>query len=346
MALSRERALEDPWLAGLSEAIWSKDEFSMLPLDYRVVPRRAYRGPRLSTEGMRVVFCGIPSDYGTSFLLHLLALRSNVCAVVCSTRWQRTHPTADLLARIAGHVGRPVEVVPNVNAEAFRNCLNEYAPDVVLMASFDQIVGAPTLAVPRLGWINVHPSRLPRHRGPEPIYWTIMGGDREAGITLHWTVPRIDAGPILAQRTVAVGAAETSGSLARKLVEAGLPALEETLERLQAGDVDAREPDLAQGSYEPPVARPEVDWNQPYQVIDRLVRAGSPDQPPATVADGERRYVLAVRRLKGRRQERPGLLAERDGHLLAATSDAVVEVTWRPFGHTHALRPLRGQQFP
>ena len=346
MALSREAALDDPWLGALSRAVWAKPEFSMLPLDYRVVPRQAYRGPRLSTDGLRVVFCGIPSDYGTGFLLHLLARRANVCAVVCSTRWQRTHPTADLLARIAGHVGRPVEVVQNVNAEAFRNCLNEYAPDVVVMASFDQIIAAPTLSVPRLGWINVHPSCLPRHRGPEPIYWTIMGGDAEAGITLHWAAPRIDAGPILAQRTVAVRPDDTSGSLARRLVEAGLPALDETLERLQAGDLSAREPDLAQGSYEPPVIRPEVDWNQPYEAIDRLVRAGSPDQPPATLVDGERRYVLAVRRLKARRKERPGLISDRDGRMLAATGDAVIEIAWRPFGHTHAVRPLRGQQFP
>ena len=244
MALLKEAALDDPWLGALSRAVWAKPEFSMLPLDYRVVPRQAYRGPRLSRDGLRVVFCGIPSDYGTGFLLHLLARRANVCAVVCSTRWQRTHPTADLLARIAGHVGRPVEVVQNVNAEAFRNCLNEYAPDVVVMASFDQIITAPTLSVPRLGWINVHPSCLPRHRGPEPIYWTIMGGDAEAGITLHWAVPRIDAGPILAQRTVAVRPDDTSGSLARRLVEAGLPALDETLERLQAGDLSAREFDF------------------------------------------------------------------------------------------------------
>lgn len=348
MALAPSIALEDPWLSALSSAIWAKHEFSMIPLDYQAVPRHAYRGPPLATDGLRVVFCGIPSDYGTSFLLRLLARRANLGAVVCSTRWQRTHPTADLLARIAGHIGRPVEVVQNVNAEPFRNCLRAYGPDVVVMASFDQIVGAETLAVPRLGWINVHPSLLPRHRGPEPIYWTIMGGDPEAGITLHWAVPRIDAGPILAQRAVPVGPSETSGTLARRLVEAGLPALDETLARLQSGDVRAREPDLQAGSYEPPVTQPEVDWDQPYRLIDRLARAGSPDQPPATLAGGERRYVLAVRRVPGRRRgrARPGPLRDLDGRMLAATRDAVVEVAWRPFGHTHAVRPLRRQQFP
>ena len=77
--------------------------------------------------------------------------------------------------------------------------LRAYRPDVVVMASFDQILSADTLAVPTRAWLNIHPSLLPRHRGPEPIYWTIVNGDVEAGITSHHTVPRIDAGPILAQ---------------------------------------------------------------------------------------------------------------------------------------------------
>src|SRR6202043_3960659 len=120
-------------------------------------------------------------------------------------------------ARIAGHLGRPVEVTANVNAEPFVRSLRAYRPDVVVMASFDQIVAAEALAVPTRAWLNIHPSLLPRHRGPEPIYWTIANGDREAGISVHLTVPRIDAGPILAQRRLAVSAAETAGTLARGL---------------------------------------------------------------------------------------------------------------------------------
>ncbi|HYM50087.1 MAG TPA: formyltransferase family protein [Candidatus Limnocylindrales bacterium] len=340
------RAFDDAWLEGLWDDIWAKREFSMIPLDYQEVPSLPYQGQRAAGDRLRVVFCGIPSDYGTSFLLHLIGKRVNLAAVVCSTRWQRTHPTTDLLARIAGHIGTPVEIAASVNTPAFRNCLKAYAPDVVVMASFDQIIDAQTLAVPRRGWINVHPSLLPRHRGPEPIYWAIRNGDATAGITLHWTVPRIDAGPILAQEAVPMRKAETAGTLARRLVEAGLPALDRTLDRLERGDLPGRQPALEDGSYEPPVRETELDWDASFEEIDRLVRAGSPDQPPRLAVDGERRYVLAVRRLRARRGERPGLLGDRDGRVLAATSDAVVEVLWRGFGHTHAVRPLRHQQFP
>jgi methionyl-tRNA formyltransferase len=375
-ALAPRPAFDDPWLNELAGRIWSKPEFSMVPIDLEEVPARPYAGPRLDDRGLRVVFCGIPSDYGTSFLLHLIEKRVNLVAVVCSTRWQRTHPKADLVARIAGHLGRPVEVTANANAEPFTRSLRAYRPDVVVMASFDQILAAETLAVPTRGWLNIHPSLLPRHRGPEPIYWTIANGDAEAGITVHLTVPRIDAGPILAQRRTRVSDDETAGTLSKKLVAEGLLALDDTLARLELGTAEAIPFDPAQGSYEPPVRHAELDWDQPLQQIDRLVRAGHPDQPPYFTYRGQRRYVYGVRpvnpdsvpleRLKrshGTDVSNARMALKRhsrgatprapiawaggpDGEMVAAVQDAVVAVRWRPVGHTHAVRPLAKQQFP
>src|SRR2546428_13552194 len=116
------------------------------------------------------------------------------------------------------------------------------------MASFDQIVRPDVLAIPRLGWLNIHPSLLPRHRGPEPIYWAIAQGDRETGITPHWAAERIDAGPILEQRTVPILPIHTAGTLCKLLVAAGLEALDATMIRLAAGGTHARLPDLAGGA--------------------------------------------------------------------------------------------------
>jgi methionyl-tRNA formyltransferase len=349
---------DDPWLDELATRIWSKPEFSMVPIDVEEVPARPYAGPRLDDRGLRVVFCGIPSDYGSAFLLHLIEKRVNLVAAVCSTRWQRTHPKPDLVARIAGHLGRPVEVTANANAEPFVRCLQAYRPDVVVMASFDQILTAETLAVPTRGWLNIHPSLLPRHRGPEPIYWTIASGDAEAGITVHLTVPRIDAGPILAQRRVELSDGETAGTLSKRLVAEGLLALDETLARLEAGKAEAIPVDLKQGSYEPPVRQSELDWDQPVQQIDRLVRAGHPDQPPYFTYRGRRRYVYGVRpvnpdsvtaqRLKRSHGTKAPLAwaGGPAGEMLAVVQDAAVAVRWRPVGHTHATRPLAKQQFP
>jgi len=346
VAVPQRGSLNDPWLDELSSRIWSKPEFSMVPIDVAEVPRAPYSGPPLDERGLRIVFFGIPSDYGTAFLLHLIEKRANIVAVVCSTRWQRTHPKADLLARIAGHLGRPVEVTADANAPAFVRCLRAYEPDVVVMASFDQIMTAETLAVPRRGWLNVHPSLLPRHRGPEPIYWTIANGDAEAGITVHLTVPRIDAGPILAQKRIEVRDVDTAGTLSKRLVAEGLPALDETLVRLQAGDARPIAPSET-ATYEPPVRQIELDWDQPLVQIERLVRAGHPDQPPSFSYRGRRRFVYAVRRIGQHAGTRLGVTASLPhDEMQAVVRDAVVAVRWRPVGHTHAVRPLARQQFP
>jgi methionyl-tRNA formyltransferase len=346
VAVPQHGPLDDPWLRDLSSQIWSKPEFSMVPIDVADVPRAPYSGPPLDERGPRLVFFGIPSDYGTAFLLHLIEQRANLVAVVCSTRWQRTHPKADLIARIAGHLGRPVEVTADANAEAFVRCLGAYAPDVVVMASFDQIMTAETLAVPSRGWLNVHPSLLPRHRGPEPIYWAIASGDTEAGITVHLTVPKIDAGPILAQRRIEIRDDDTAGTLSKRLVAQGLPALDETLARLRSGEAHAVIPTEA-GSYEPPVRQVELDWDQPFVQIDRRVRAGHPDQPPYFSYRGRRRFVYAIRRIGPRAGKGLGITASLPpDEMQAVVRDAIVAVRWRPEGHTHAVLPLARQQFP
>jgi methionyl-tRNA formyltransferase len=346
-ALDRGTTLEDDWLANLSSRIWAKPEFSMVPIDIDEVPQRSYAGPPLQDTGDRIVFFGIPSDYGTAFLLHLIERRANLVAVVCSTRWQRTHPKPDLIARIAGHIGRPVEITADANTDAFIRSLQAYAPDVVVMASFDQILHTPALAVPRRAWLNVHPSLLPRHRGPEPIYWTIASGDREAGITVHRTVPQIDAGPILAQRRTDVQPTDTAGTLAKRLVAEGLSALDDTLAELGTGRSRPVPPRLDRGSYEPPVKHVELDWDQPYDQIDRLVRAGHPDQPPYFGYRGRRRFVEGVRRLRSRAGEPLGVLEALPGDEIAvAVRDTVLAASWRSVGHSHASPPVAKQDFP
>src|SRR5207244_10803843 len=90
-ALGRRARFDSPWLDDLSARIWSKPEFSMVPIELEAVPTEPYAGPRLDEQGLRVVFCGIPSDYGTAFLLYLIERRVILVVAVCSARWQRNH---------------------------------------------------------------------------------------------------------------------------------------------------------------------------------------------------------------------------------------------------------------
>ena len=172
---------------------------------------------------------------------------------------------------------------------------------------------------------------------------------------MHLTEPRIDAGPILAQRRVDVFDSDTAGSLSKRLVAEGLSALNETLDAVKAGKADPVPYELKPGTYDPPVRQVGIDWDQPFAQIDRLVRAGHPDQPPYFSYRGRRRYIYTLRRVNsdasnappgtGSRAPVPWVGGPAD-EMLAIVRDAVVAVRWRPVGHTHAVRPLAKQQFP
>ncbi len=274
----------------LRESLWQRREFSFIP-DRNVAP---LDGEARSSGEHRLLFAGFPSDYSLAFLLALLEIEDvEVVGVLTSPGAHEAILGDNALSRIADHIGVPLLRAWRVNDE--HSLLDVAALDLdgVVMASFDQIIGARMLAVPRKGWINVHPSALPARRGPEPVYWTIAEGDTVAGITLHRAVPKVDAGPVLAQRTVQVAPDDTSGTLARRLSEAGVGVLGDAIGRLLSGDPG--EPiDLSGATYAPSVGHRHVDAAPSTEAALRMIRAGVPNMPAWTTVDGRITYVLAA----------------------------------------------------
>lgn len=282
---------ESAYLDAVERALWARASFSFHPDRRLSDPEGQARRPG---GGPRVVFTGFPSDYSLAFLLALFHLDVDVVGIVTSPG---AHPAilgTNALSQIADHLGIPLLRLWRVNDEHARQDLAALAPDAVVMASFDQIVGARALAIPRHGWMNIHPSLLPAYRGPEPIYWTILEGVTETGITLHRAVPRFDAGPVLARRVVAVRPDDTAGTLTRRLCAAGVEALPEAVARLVA-DEEGEPIDADAGSYRPSVGHRRLDQAPSAVVAERMVRAGVPNMPAWTVLDGRPTYVLASR---------------------------------------------------
>ena len=108
-------------------------------------------------------------------------------------------------------------------------------PDIVVCMGFPWKIPPDALAVPRLGWLNGHPSLLPLHRGPLPVAWAIREGDKEIGFTIHRMDAELDTGPILAQRRLPIGEYEPPDAFYARLGPVGMEALAEALERLAGG---------------------------------------------------------------------------------------------------------------
>lgn len=286
-------------------ALWDQPEFSFIPdRDLAVLP-----GAARTTPGKRVLFAGFPSDYSLAFLLALLRLEGvQVVGLLTSPGAHDAILGDNALSRIADHAGIPLLRAWRVNDEHTLLDLAELDLDAVVMASFDQIIRARALEVPRHGWMNIHPSALPARRGPEPVYWTIADGDPVAGITLHRAVAKVDAGPMLAQRTTAVADDDTSGTLTKRLSQLGVDALDAAVSDLLA-DLPGTPIDISAGTYAPSVGHRHLDRAESAASALRMVRAGVPNMPAWTAIDDRPAYVRAAH-LQTEATTKPSLVFE------------------------------------
>jgi methionyl-tRNA formyltransferase len=145
--------------------------------------------------------------------------------------------------------------VAEFEAEALRTQIDELLatqkPDLIVSWYFTRRIEAAWLEYARLGGIGVHPSLLPRHRGPNPFFWAIDGGDEVTGVSVHWLVDTYDAGDVIAQRSIPVGQHD-AWQLARALDRVSLQALRESVSRLAQGEkVVSTAQDEAQVSWAP-----------------------------------------------------------------------------------------------
>lgn len=107
--------------------------------------------------------------------------------------------------------------------------------DLIVVASFGRILKAALIGVPRLGCINVHPSLLPRYRGPEPFYWVLANREKTTGVTIHYIDGGIDSGDIIVQRALEIRPDETESTLMKRSARVAAELLHEAIPLLIAG---------------------------------------------------------------------------------------------------------------
>ena len=161
---------------------------------------------------------------------------------------------------------------------AARRAIADLAPDAIIVAAYGLFLPEDTLAVPRLGCLNIHPSLLPRHRGPSPVATAILGGDETTGVTIMLLDEGMDTGPVLAQRETRIGADETCDRLTARLFDMGASLLTETLDQWSAGNISPTPQNDADATITQRLQRADgrIDWNQPADSISRQIRAFTP----------------------------------------------------------------------
>lgn len=194
------------------------------------------------------------------------------------------------------------------------------APDFLFSFYYRRMLGAPLLALPRRGALNMHGSLLPRYRGRAPVNWAILHGERQTGATLHYMVEKPDAGDIVAQQAVPILPDDTAREVFDKVTVAAEIALDTVLPALAAGTAPRRPQNLAGGSYfggrSPKDGR--IDWGCDARQIHDLVRAVAPPYPGALtyVAQWPAR-ILSTRVIDETTRTNMAALRVRDGVIQA-----------------------------
>ena len=165
--------------------------------------------------------------------------------------------------------------------------------DLGVIVAYGGLVPKKVLAIPRLGWINLHFSLLPQWRGAAPVQRAIMAGDTVAGATVFQLVEQLDAGDIFATMTEPIGAQQTAGALLTQLSFSGAALLSRVVDSLADGSAVAV-PQLGEVTLAPKlnVDDGRIDWSQTAQVVHNQVRGVTPEPGASTQIDGKRLKIL------------------------------------------------------
>ncbi len=161
--------------------------------------------------------------------------------------------------------------------EAMEQLLN-WAPELIVVAAFGQILRQDVLDLPVYGCINVHASLLPRWRGAAPINAAILHGDEETGITIMKMDAGLDTGPILSQRSIGLRPDDSAGSVLEKLSRLGADLLSETLPEYLSGRLTSRTQPEEGVTYAAMLKKEDgqLDFSQDVHELERRVRAFNP----------------------------------------------------------------------
>jgi methionyl-tRNA formyltransferase len=230
---------------------------------------------------MRIVFCGTP-QFAVPSLKYLLA-QDDFEIVSVYTQPDRPRGRGQEISfspvkEMAVAAGIDMQQPAKVRAPEVEEHLRELAPDAIVIIAYGQIIPARLLPIPRLGWINLHASLLPKYRGAAPIQWAIASGETVTGNTTMRIDAGMDTGEMLLQEELRIGAEETAPELAGRLAEMGAPLMEKTLRGLASGELAGRAQDHAGATMAPMLKREDgrIEWSRTATEIYNRMRGFAP----------------------------------------------------------------------
>lgn len=282
---------------------------------------------------MRLVFAGTPAVAVPS--LNALAERFDIAAVITREdaplgrkRVLTPSPVADAAAALDLPVIKANRLDDGVTDQVAR-----LEADLGVIVAYGGLVREPLLSTPRLGWVNLHFSLLPRWRGAAPVQRAVMAGDAETGAAVFQLVAGLDAGDVFAELRLPIPADATAGELLDALAEEGAPLLVDTVAALTDGTAEAT-PQSGEPVLAPKLTIDDarLDLTRPVEEVYARLRGVTPEPGAWALLDGERFKIHAARPATGLSLP-AGVVAVTEGRIQVGTGTTPLELlTVQPAG--------------
>jgi methionyl-tRNA formyltransferase len=226
-----------------------------------------------------------------------------------------------------------------VNSEEARAKLADLKPDLLVVCDYGEILKSETLAVARLGGINLHGSLLPKYRGAAPVQWAVLNGDKETGNTVIQMTPGLDAGPCVGVDRVPIDPDETADELEARLSERGAQLVVDVVAKIATGTIQPIEQDKSQATKAPRLSKEDgqVKWSQSALEIKNRVRALHPW--PRAFTDWQRVSGGPLRLILDRVQIATGEYATGSPGTVVAANQQLVVATGAGFLSLEQIQP-------
>ncbi len=272
-----------------------------------------------SLPSLRIIYFSSQGPGVNNAVLSLLEQLGQRVPLVVTTPGPPTRPI-DTYKEIVANIRPGQDVLVTSHIRRLPALLKGLEPDLIFVTGFPWRLPPELLALPRLGCVNTHPALLPRYRGPDPLFWPLMNGETQTGLTMHRMDAEFDTGPILSQRAIEITPDDDMNSLFPKLAAVAGEMIVEMLTKVVAGDPGTPQPTEG-ASYAPlrTAADRWLDWSRAATRLRNQIRAWGEEGALATV-EGRTFRVSRARVV----QLPPALELAQPGKLLEESSEGLL----------------------
>lgn len=273
---------------------------------------------------MKLVFMGTP-DFAVPCLEELIKAGHEIVGVFTQPdkpvgrKRVMTPPPVKVCAEKNGIT---VYQPDSVRTEECLSLMKELNPDCVVVVAYGKIIPSDMLKLPKLGFVNVHGSLLPKYRGAAPIQWSIIDGEKKTGVTTMQMDDGIDTGDMLEVSETEIGENETAGELFDRLAEMGGKLIVSTLSKLEKGELTPIPQDHEKSNYAKIISKEMalIDFNMSAENVFNLIRGFNPWPIAYTIIGDKRLKVFAAEKI-GSVNGKSGEVVSSDGTLTVAFGD-------------------------